>query len=94
MLKKGQMVSFKRPISSMRTVLESVENGLRQTHEIVEVTKLRRGQVKSALHNLSFIGAIRSVHDEHGRCIYVVPGERLEPVAECLLGVRSIFDVR
>jgi predicted transcriptional regulator len=94
MLRKGQMISFKRPMSSMKTVLEAVENGMRQTRDIVEGTKLRQGQVKSALHNLSFIGAIKAERDTSGRCVYVLPGEYRAPVARCLLGVRSIFDVR
>ena len=94
MLRKGQMISFKRPMSSMKIVLEAVENNMRQAHEIVSGTSLRTGQVKSALHNLAFIGAIVAGRDDAGRCIYVLPGEFRAPVAQCLRGVRSIFDVR
>lgn len=93
MLKKGQMVSFKRPMSSMRTVLEAVENGSKNTREVAEYTKLRNGQIASALYNLAFIGAIESATDKEGRHIYMIPGTWNKPVAKCLCGVRSIFDV-
>lgn len=94
MLKKGQMVGFKRPMSSMKTVLEAVENGSKNIAECVEYTGLRRGQIASALYNLAFIGAIESMTDREGRHVYVIPGTWNKPVAKCLCGVNSIFNVR
>ena len=94
MLKKGQMVAFTRPMSSMKIVLEAVENGALNRYDIEQVTNLRAGQISSALYNLAFIGAVQHSTDEQGRHIYVPPGKWNTPVAKCLCGVSSIFNVR
>ena len=93
MLKKNQPVKFSRPISTMRTVLMAVEQGVQHRSDIMAETRLRPGQVQSALYNLTYIGAIRRINDAHGRSVYLLP-DRIGAVAPCLLGVRSIFDVR
>lgn len=49
MLKKGQPVKFSRPMSTMRVVLLAVEQGHQYRHDILKETKLKQGQVNSAL---------------------------------------------
>lgn len=93
MLKKNQPVKFSRPISTMRTVLLAVEHGFQYRHDILTETKLKAGQVSSALYNLVFVGALIRDSDDSGRSIYLIPGQH-QKVAKCLCGVRSIFDVR
>ena len=93
MLKKGQPVKFSRPMSTMRVVLMAVEQGYQYRHDILKETKLKQGQVNSALWNLTYIGAVVRETDKEGRSIYILPGT-LRKVAPCLMGVRSIFDVR
>ena len=77
----------------MRSVLMAVENGLGARVDIVASTGLHTGQVRSALYNLVYIGALLRETDESGRSVYSLPG-RVKGVAPCLRGVRSIFDVR
>jgi hypothetical protein len=93
MLKKGQPVKFSRPMSTMRVVLLAVEQGTQYRHEIQTETKLRPGQVQSALYNLTYIGAVIRATDEQGCSVYLLPG-RHYGIAQCLHGVRSIFDVK
>ena len=93
MLKKGQPVKFSRPMSTMRVVLMAVEQGHQYRHDILKETKLKQGQVNSALWNLTYIGAVMRETDKEGRSIYILPG-MLRRVAPCLMGVRSIFDIR
>lgn len=93
MLRKNTPVKFSRPVSSMKTVLEAIEQGHQYRHEIVKEAKLPVNKVRAALWNLTFIGVIQRGIDREGRNIYVLPG-RLGEIAPCLLGVRSIFDVR
>ncbi len=93
MLKKNQPVKFTRPISTMRQVLLAIEQGIKYRHDIVEETKLRLGQVDSAIYNLKYIGVIEYGTDDNGRRVYLIPGTNYG-VAKCLCGVRSIFDVR
>ena len=91
MLKKGQPLQFKRPMSSMRQVLSAIEDGHITSLTIREATKLNRGQVSSAIENLAYIGAILTGNrDEHGRAFYTLPGQ-IQSVAPCLKGVSSIF---
>lgn len=92
MLKKNQThFKYTRPMSNMRVVLSAIEQGYRYKHEIVEETKLYEGKVKSALLNLTFIGAIGLCHDKQGRTYYETP-DRFDGVAQCLKGVNSIFN--
>lgn len=91
MLKKGQLVAFTRPMSTMRQVLSSVEMGNGQVHTIMDDTRLRRGQVSSALYNLAYIGAIKLSTDKQGRNHYEVPGSKIS-TGRVLLGVNSIFN--
>lgn len=93
MLKKNQPIKFLRPMSTMRTVLLAVEHGFQYRHDILEETKLKAGQVQSALYNLVYIGVIVRDVDAQGRSIYLIPGTNYG-VPKCLCGVRSIFDVR
>ena len=93
MLKKGvTLVKFTRPASAMRVVLMAVENGASTRQMIQRTTRLERGKVESAIKNLVYIGAIIRTVDRNGRSEYGLPG-RQGPIAKCLLGVRSIFDV-
>lgn len=94
MLKKGQLVQFSRPVSTMKTVFEAVEQGFAYRYEVIRETGLQENQVRSAIWNLAYIGAIKKVTDESGRTKYVIPGVWVEPVAKCLMGVSSIFHVR
>lgn len=94
MLRKGQLVAFTRPMSTMRQVLSSVEMGNGNVHTIVADTRLKKGQVSSALYNLAYIGAIKLSTDVNGRGVYVIPGAEKVTTGRCLLGVRSIFDAR
>ena len=93
MLKKGQLVKFTRPVSTMKLVYEAIEQGFAYRYEVVKETNLKENQVRSAIWNLSFIGAIKKVQDDQGRSRYVIPGVWVEPVADCLCGVNSIFNV-
>jgi transcription initiation factor IIE alpha subunit len=93
MLKKNQPVKFSRPVSTMRTVFEQVEQGVMYRAEIIENTSLVPNKVRAALFNLTFIGVIHRGEDEHGRSIYVIPNSTVG-VGQCLKGVASIFHVR
>lgn len=94
MLKKNQPVKFAKPVSTMRTVFEAVEQGIETRAAIVEETGLVLNKVRAALFNLTFIGVIQRYEDEQGRSRYTIPGRMVGGVARCLCGVRSIFDVR
>jgi hypothetical protein len=78
-------------MSSMRVVFEAIETGCTYRREVMDETKLKEGQVKSAIWNLTYIGAIQRVIDENGRSRYVLPQIKS---ANCLCGVNSIFNVR
>lgn len=93
MLKKGHLVAFTRPMSSMHLVFECVQSGENNIHRIMQLTGRRKGQVTSALYNLAFIGAIVSVTDSQGRRRYELPPIERPHVAPCLCGVPSIFHV-
>lgn len=94
MLKKNQQhFKYIRPMSNMRIVLSAIEQGYRYKHEIVEETALYEGKVKSALVNLTYIGAISLCRDKEGRTYYETP-DRFDGIASCLKGVSSIFNVR
>lgn len=93
MIRKGRPLPLEKP-SNMRVVLNSVEMGHQYRREIIDHTGLRDGQVKSALHNLVFIGLLVRKEDEQRRSIYLSPGQWHSQVAANLKGVRSIFDVR
>jgi hypothetical protein len=58
MLKKNQPVKFERPMSTMRQVYLSIEQGNKYRGDIQADTKLLQGQVQSALWNLVYIGAV------------------------------------
>jgi hypothetical protein len=77
----------------MKTVYEAIEQGICYRHTLIEETTLNENQVRAALWNLSFVGAIKRVNDSNGRFMYVLPSTWTEPVAKNLLGIRSIFDV-
>lgn len=93
-MKKGQtQFKFTRPMSNMRRVLLSVEQGDCTQRAIAESTGLFIGKVRHALKNLCTHGMATKVKDEVGRYIYIIPGSRVG-VAKNLKGVSSIFNVR
>lgn len=90
-MKKGQTnFKFIRPMSNMRVVLLSVEQGNCNPQAIADSTGLFIGQVKQALKNLCFIRAVMADRDTNGRSMYIIPGSRVG-VAANLKGVSSIF---
>ena len=90
MLKKNQPLQFKRPMSSMRLVLSSIEDGNCSIHSIMDATRLKKGQVTAAIANL---GAIcTKQRDINGRAIYVLPGQ-IGEISQCLKGISTIFGV-
>lgn len=92
-LKKNQPVSFLRPNSTMKTVLKSIQDGNYSRSRIAIDTRLRDGQVKSALYNLTFIGAVKAERFE-GRTIYLIPTDHEQPrCSKCFANVNSIFNV-
>lgn len=102
-LKKGHPLPLLKP-GSMQKTLSAVEDGHRYLKDIIRVTGLLRGQVRSALANLVYTKQLVRVADKQQRSVYLTPGEWNE-VAEpdnpfrgvappCLCGVRSIFDVK
>jgi hypothetical protein len=84
-------VMFVKPMSTMRRCLEAVEQGNDNRQSVMDATGLRAGQVRGALHNLSFIGAVQVRTDSNGRVIYTT---QAHAVAPCLCGVSSIFNVK
>lgn len=94
MLKKNQPVKFAKPVSTMKSVYEAIEQGIETRADIVDSTGLVLGKVRAALFNLTFIGVIHRYEDKEGRSRYTIPGRMVGDVAHCLKGVRSIFDVR
>jgi hypothetical protein len=93
MLKKGQLVQFVNPMSTMHKVLNSVGRDKTHRRAIMEDTGLNDGQVRSALWNLTFIGAIKRGTDGQGRSVYRIPGAGME-VCAALKGINSIFSSR
>ena len=93
MLKKGQLVAFTRPMSTMRRVLDAIEVGNSRQIDIREYTGMRQGQVASALYNLVFVGALLRETDDQGRSVYFTKG-MIGSVPGCLKGVNSIFNPR
>lgn len=92
-LRKGKPLPLHKP-STMRVVLSAVEEGHKYRKDVIKATGLQDGQVRSALHNLVFIGLLERHIDEVGRSVYLPPGTWHSQMPGCLLGVRSIFDVR
>lgn len=92
-LRKGKPLPLHKP-STMRIVLSAVEEGHKFRREVIKATGLKDGQVRSALHNLVFIGLLERHVDAEGRSIYLPPGTWVGQTAPCLCGVRSIFDVK
>ena len=92
-LKKGKALKLEKP-STMRIVLNAVEQGNKYRYEVIAFTGLQDGQVRSALHNLVFVGLLTRHKDTMGRSVYLSPGQWHEQVSPCLKGVSSIFNVR
>lgn len=91
MLKKGQPIKFKRPMSSMGVVLSAIQCGHQTNVEIQLETKLSRRQVSGAIENLAFIGEILTGNkNEKGCALYVLPDKLT--VGACLKGASSIFN--
>ena len=93
MLKKNQPTPLFRP-STMRTVFAAIQDGKNYRHEIVKTTKLKNGQVKSALGNLVFIGLVVRIQDHMGRSCYRLPSHGAGSTADCLKGIPWVFGVR
>jgi len=93
MLKKNKPVSFTKPFGTMKQCYDCVNDGLTTRHEIVRETKMRDGQVRAALYNLTFIGAILKTKDEHGRTAYEMPG-KVVVTANCWGMASSAFGPR
>lgn len=92
-MKKGQtQFKFVRPMSNMRIVLLSVEQGNCNPQSIADSTGLFVGQVRQALKNLCFIRAVMADRDDSGRSMFIIPGSRVG-VAKNLKGVSSIFNI-
>jgi predicted transcriptional regulator len=90
MLKKGCRLALSRPDSTMRLVLSQIEVGKSTINDIVQSTKLRRGQVASAVYNLIFIGEVVK-RKRGGRRLFVYIGDADIECGESLRGVNSIF---
>ena len=93
MLKKNKPVSFTKPFGTMKQCYDCVNAGLTTRHEIVRETKMRDGQVRAALYNLVFVGAIKRVTDKEGRTIYRIPGY-VDVTANCWGMASSAFSPR
>ena len=93
MIRKNQPVKFSKPVSSMKTVYECVNDGARTRAEIIKASGLVTAKARAAIWNLVFVGIILKTEDSEGRTIYVMPGT-IQGVASCLKSVRSIFDVQ
>jgi hypothetical protein len=73
MLKKNQPVKLKEG-STMWTVYQSISNGNHSQSQILVNTAIRLGRVRSALHNLKFVGMIDLVEVD-GRTRYYLPDQ-------------------
>lgn len=91
MLKKGQGNNFAKPVSNMRLVYQAIESGCTIRIEVMKETGLPEGKVRSAIWNLSYIGAIKRVDDGNGKSRYILP---TMDVGNCFKGVSSIFNIR
>ena len=91
MLRKNKPVPFSHPCGTMKKVYDCINDGLFYRHEIIKETKLREGQVRSAIYNLTFIACIVKCKDEQGRTIYKVPGSFVEVTAQCWGMASSVF---
>lgn len=80
MLKKNQPVKLKEG-STMWTVYQSISNGSHSQSQILVNTALRLGKVRSALHNLRFVGMIDLVEVD-GRARYYLPDQERPRNAE------------
>lgn len=92
-IRKGKPLPLEKP-SNMQRVLLAVGHGCRNRREVMDETKLQEGQVRSALHNLVFIGLLHRHRDEHGRSIYMTPGQWHNRTPACFIRVASIFHAR
>jgi hypothetical protein len=91
MLKKAHSVKFTRPMSNMRVVLMSIEQGNHSVSAIESDTKLQLASVKSAIMNLLYIAAIQKSDDRQGRRIYFVQGQHVQPIGDCWKCAPSVF---
>jgi len=89
-LQKGKPVKFARPIGSMKTVYECVEEyGPISRVNIIKQTGLVVNKGRAAIWNLVYVGAIEKTEDANGLTVYCLPQLR---VSSTLKSVRSIFD--
>jgi predicted transcriptional regulator len=77
----------------MQRVLQSVQDGSKTRQDIAKSTGLQHNQVRAALRNLAFIGAIKA--QRYGQAwYYVIADANTVPKAsKVLYGVCSIFKV-
>jgi len=92
MLKKGQPLTLSKP-GSMQKVWQAITNGCNYRREILKATKLKEGQVTSALNNLVYVGMVALRKDSMGRTIYVLPCQSIQ-VCDGLRGVAWVFGGR
>ena len=92
-LRKGKPLPLHKP-STMRVVLSAVEEGHKYRRDVIKATGLKDGQVRSALHNLVFIGLLERHVDASGRSVYLPPGSWHSQMPNCFVGVSSIFRVQ
>jgi hypothetical protein len=90
-LKKDHIVKFTRPMSNMRVVLMSIEQGNHSQQAILDDTGLQALAMKSAIMNLLYIAAIQKSDDRQGRRIYFVQGQHVGQVGDCWKYASSAF---
>jgi hypothetical protein len=90
MLKKNHATTLKND-STMGIVYSCVANGVSTRAEIIKSTKLRHGQVKSALYNLVFVGMLTFEKVNHGSAVYSLVGVG-DSFCDCFKGVNSVFN--
>ena len=90
MLKKNA-ANYPSHDSTMGRVYKCVSHESKTRDEIVRETGLRHGQVKSALHNLVFIGLL--AFDKEGtKSAKYFKREGNTTFPDCLKGVSSVFN--
>jgi putative exporter of polyketide antibiotics len=90
-LKKDHVPRFTRPMSNMRVVLMSIEQGNHSIGAIEGDTNLNLAAIRSAIMNLLYIAAIQKSDDRQGRRIYYVQGQIVHPVGDCWKYASSAF---
>jgi len=77
----------------MQRVLQAVQDGSTSRQDIAKSTGLQHNQVRAALHNLAFIGAIKAQRDGQARYYVPADADTVPKASKVLYGVCSIFKV-